>query len=199
LIGIRTAPSRSLTVGGTIKISTTDAAFTTSGWGKAIELDEGCCIQWLKSSSTISRGIGYTADGNLYFFRSTANDGTGTPTYDLILGADGALYANGSLGGGWTGLSFSSGWANYDLGWIQCSYKKVGDLVFLRGMAKRTSGSGTVIGVLPSGYRPSNSHMITAWSDTGVARIDVNSLGDITLISGGVGWVSLFSVVFSTL
>lgn len=199
VIGIRTTPSRSLTVGGTIKISTTDAPFTTSSWGKAIELNEAQCIQWLKSTSSTSRGIGYTSDGNLYFFTSTVNDGTGAPTYDLILGADGTLSISGPLTGAWTALSFSSGWANYDAGWIQCSYKKVGDLVFLRGLAKRTSGSGTVIGTLPSGYRPSNSHMITAWSDTGVARTDISAAGDITLISGGVGWVSLFSTVFSTL
>lgn len=123
--------------------------------------------------------------------------GTMTLGYDGGYGAAQVLFG-GVIGSEWTGLSFNAGWANYDAGWVQGSYKKVGDLVFVRGLIKRVSGSDANIALLPAGFRPTNSHMITAWSDTGVARIDINSLGQITLVSGGTGWLSLFSTVFST-
>lgn len=124
--------------------------------------------------------------------------GTMTLGYDGGFGAAQVLFG-GVIGSGWTALSYYSGWTHYDSGWTGGHYKKVGDLVFIRGLVKRVSGSLTIIAQLPVGFRPAGSCMITGMTDTGVGRIDISTDGNITLISGGTGWVSLFNTVFSTL
>ncbi len=90
-VGIGTAaPARLLEVGGTIRNSAYDARWTTSLWGKALELQPGGVIQWLKGSGIISRGIGFT-NNNLCFIRSFANDSEYMATNDLVLDAFGNL------------------------------------------------------------------------------------------------------------
>ncbi len=91
-VGIGTInPDRKLEVAGTIHSSGSDAPWTTAGWGKRIELNSGGVIQWLKSTGTISRGIGLTTDDKLYFIRSTANDNSAAATYDMVLDGSGKV------------------------------------------------------------------------------------------------------------
>jgi hypothetical protein len=98
-------------------------------------------------------------------------------------------------------LSFGSGWGNYGGGYYNGHYKKVGDLVFLRGLVARSSGSGTTIATLPSGFRPSSRSLFGVLTSalSGSDRVDVDSNGDIILVSGGVGYVQLDGLVFSTI
>jgi hypothetical protein len=56
--------------------------------------------------------------------------------------------------------------------------------------------AGTVLATLPVGIRPLETEVYTAYSSTGVARIEVKSNGYIQHISGGTGWVSLSGIVF---
>jgi hypothetical protein len=94
-VGIRQGtPTRTLHVQGTVKVGTNDATFTTDAWGKAIELPTTHVIQWLKGGGTISRAIGLTSNDNFYFMRSTADDGSAAPAYDMILGPTGKLGLN---------------------------------------------------------------------------------------------------------
>lgn len=90
-VGIGIAPTRTLHTAGTIKVQYGDELYTTGGWGKAIEIPEGHVLQWLKSTSTISRGIGMTSDGGLYFIKSSGNGPTGSQVFDLVLSATGSL------------------------------------------------------------------------------------------------------------
>jgi hypothetical protein len=86
-VGIATtSPGRKLDVAGTIKTSgNPDGNWTTSNWGKRLEIPSGGAIQWLKGTgNTISRGIGFSTDDKMYFIRSTADD-AGTASYDVVI------------------------------------------------------------------------------------------------------------------
>lgn len=103
----------------------------------------------------------------------------------------------GVIGTGWSNLSFGSGWTDYGSGFMPGSYKKVGDLIFLRGLVKRTSGSGTTITTLPSGYRPPAQLLFAVHTNTGLGRVDIDTSGNVTLVGGGADWVQLNGLVFS--
>jgi len=116
----------------------------------------------------------------------------------VISNSGGPTTFGGRIGSVWTGFSFGSGWTNYG-GYSLGSYKKVGDMVFLRGLVTRTSGVGTLIGVLPVGFRPLATELFDVITDTGQGRIDIDSFGSMTLISGGAGWVGFSAINFSTI
>lgn len=106
----------------------------------------------------------------------------------------------GQIGTGWTGLSFASGWENYNLGYEQARYKKVGDLVFLQGLVKRTSGTSLTIGTLPAGYRPPERLLLNTWGIDGAQRIDVLADGTIVVqLPTSTSFVSLCLPPFSTI
>lgn len=118
----------------------------------------------------------------------------------IILGADRVAFF-AEMGDGWKSLSYTNSggttWTDYGGGWQVGQYKKVGDLVFVRGLGKRTAGSGATIATLPSGYRPASySQLFVTLTDGGVGRIDVGTGGDMSLVAGTAGWVAL-NLVFS--
>ncbi len=64
---------------------------------------------------------------------------------------------------GWTALPFATAWSNYGGGWATAAYRKVRGIVHLRGLVKKTAGSGTLaIGTLPAGFRPAAPRMFPA-------------------------------------
>jgi len=207
-LGLKTTtPTRTIETYGTIKISNGDANWTTSNLVKAFEIAAGCVIQWLKGIGTISRGIAYVSD-TLSLVRSTADDTSAAATTDLTVDASGnfeiALSGGytqfgGRLGGAWTGLSFGSGWTSYGSSYQTGQYKKVGDLVLLRGLVARTSGVGTTIATLPAGYRPPAQCLYTIHTNTGDGRLDVQTDGQIILAAGGSDYVQLDGLSFSVL
>jgi len=342
------------------KINKPTGLWTTDTWGKGLTLVGDYVIQWLKGGSAISRGVGYSSDGNLYVIRSTADNDSAAAVYDLIMDSSGNVHMNGNhrvvgglevsnvgeftpspggiaagrrnvnytpttsnwsdagctilltgenhtvigfhdadsrvdfirvgagvitlgynggfgaaytemaagaaiskgssadgtlvirgtgynthfhygsnednyirpgtiggktmindvntgdieVGGGggalivwsrlgtaWSGLSFGSGWTDYGGDYQAGQYKKVGDMVFLRGLVKRTSGTGTTIATLPAGYRPPARCLYGVHTSalSGADRVDVLASGEIYLSSGSVDYVQLDGLCFSTL
>lgn len=201
-LGVKTAsPARSGQFGGTVYVTAADANWTTNNYPKLVELASEGVIQWLKGGGSISRGVVFGADGNLYFVRSTADDGSAGAVEDMFLGVSGDLQPT-IAGEAWSGLSYGSGWADFG-GTLQVGqFKKFGDLVLLRGLVLRSSGVGTVIATLPAGYRPAGASsvvLLDVATDTGQGRVDIDSSGNITHIAGGTGWLSLNSKYFSIL
>lgn len=64
-------------------------AWTTSNWVKQLELDQGETLFWRKGGGSTARGIGTTSNGILYFTRSTADDASQNPTYDMTISETG--------------------------------------------------------------------------------------------------------------
>ena len=119
-------------------------------------------------------------------------------TGDIQLGSGaGSIVMYGNLGTTWDGLSFGSGWANYGGSYQTGQVKKVGDLVFLRGLVYRFTGTSVSIATLPVGYRPPAQCLIGVLTNTGIGRIDIQADGQIVWSSGGTDWIQLDTVFFS--
>jgi hypothetical protein len=105
----------------------------------------------------------------------------------------------------WTPVAFTAGWADVGASgsstYESCQYRKLGDMVQIRGLVKRSSGSATVIFVLPTGHRP----LKRAWRtcqiyDTSykTARVDVDTAGNVVIVDyGGATAVNYLSLDIS--
>lgn len=117
----------------------------------------------------------------------------------VSIAAGGGLTSfGGTIGEGWNNLTFSTGWGNKG-GGTTGQYKKVGDLVFVRGYVYRSSGVEASIGTLPSGYRPTTNHVFPILSNSLIARVDIGTDGIIyQYFASPADWLSLDGIVFST-
>lgn len=118
----------------------------------------------------------------------------------LAVDASGNVSIAGRVGTAWAALTLNSGgnWANYGGSYYGAAYKRVGDLVFLRGLVVRTSGSDTLIATLPSGYRPGSYSLHATAGDDVFARIDLETDGEMRLQAGSAtAYLSLDGIVFS--
>lgn len=105
----------------------------------------------------------------------------------------------GTIGGAWTALSYNSGWTDLGGGYQAGKYKKVGDLVIVRGFVVRYSGSSDQIATLPIGYRPSAPERWATTSVGAFAAIQIGTDGAMTVIGGTPSTnVTLSGIVFST-
>jgi hypothetical protein len=103
----------------------------------------------------------------------------------------------------WTALPFATGWSVYGGGFAIPGYRKIGDIVYLRGLCAFAAGAATTIATLPAGFRPANTELLVA--DTSVTgggqanRVDVTPAGVITapITTTPAGWVSLSPLQFS--
>lgn len=101
---------------------------------------------------------------------------------------------------GWLFPTLLNGWVNYTapgVDWGVASYRKIGNVVFIKGLIK--SGSG-VIFVLPAGFRPGTAaaghkQLFDVETDTGHGRMDVRENGEVARVAGGNGYYGI-NVVF---
>ncbi len=124
----------------------------------------------------------------------------------------------------WTNLTFQNGWSNYSGSFQSAQYRKVGDVVEMRGVVKGTTW-GTAICTLPAGFRPPASLLLngifnsfnTAWNtgaaSAGTAHTHANTgpsniAGRITVAADGTitpvaaldnGYLDLSDIRFSVL
>lgn len=144
-------------------------------------------------------GIGTTSPAAKLDVNGSANFGATTVTsLSLSSTINGSLYTTN-----WTNVTFATNWSNNGSGYQNVQYKKVGDLVFIRGLATSNANAwnaNTTIFTLPAGFRPSNRlvfSQIMAGNTAG--RVDILSTGEVQWNSGGSGSgiISLDSIVFS--
>ncbi len=97
-------------------------------------------------------------------------------------------------------LAQTSSWTDYDTNHNSHGYRRTKDgVVILKGLIKKSSAvvGGEVIATLPDGYRPSEQLVFqTATNSNTASRVDVKANGDITVVSGNAGWLSLNGVKF---
>lgn len=105
-----------------------------------------------------------------------------------------------------TGSGLQDGWANVAGGYMPWGYRKSGYTVHVAGIIYRGSapGSGSLIGILPAGFRPSYTNIFACACESGVARVHANPDGSIVyvsvLTSGSAypqTWLSLAGITFA--
>lgn len=101
--------------------------------------------------------------------------------------------------GAWQTPTLNAPWTNYGDVFALAGYRRDAGRVQLRGLVKAGSG-GTVVFVLPAGFRPPAQQIYTAVSDSSVpARVDVRTNGEVLVsqpAAGVLGWLSLDGVGF---
>ena len=97
----------------------------------------------------------------------------------------------------WTQPALLNSWVDFGGTFDNVEYRRVGDEVQLRGMAKDgTASGGTDCFVLPAGFRPPNTVMFNVISNGALARVDVLADGSVE-VSVGLPTVSNTYVNFS--
>ncbi len=106
----------------------------------------------------------------------------------------------------WTSVTYNSGWSDLGSGNQAVEYRKIGDIVYVRGAAQRTSGTGNTPFTLPAGYRPVATDLFTGRARSSNAlgevhgRYGIASSGVFTVsntIVNNENWFSLSQVFFS--
>lgn len=135
---------------------------------------------------------------------NTRVDNTGVTTTGNYIDGSGNLRAsiNALLPTAWTTVgAFQNGWGNYFGGYHAAAYRKVGDVVELRGLVQggTVSGSGTgTIFTLPSGFRPAFAELFPTIAGNAIGRINVFSSGAVGCEVGTNTFVSLSGIQVST-
>jgi hypothetical protein len=98
----------------------------------------------------------------------------------------------------WTGVTFQGGWYQYpDPQFAPVQYRKIGDIVFLRGLT--AGGTPTLpIFTLPAGFRSPYTLHVAFASNAAAVYGHVKNNGEVTPSGGATAWVDLSSVQFST-
>jgi len=92
----------------------------------------------------------------------------------------------------WTGVTFQNGWVNYG-GYQAAQYRKIGDIVYLRGVI----GNGTGVAfTLPVGFRPPFTVQKNAVGT--VSTMDINPTGT-AYLTGGTNAAAVIDFQFSTI
>ena len=82
----------------------------------------------------------------------------------------------------WTGVTYAANWVNMGGAFQTVQYRKVGDIVYLRGTATKSGSAATVTAfTLPVGFRP------PAKITVGSGNITVDSAGVVVAYNGGNG------------
>lgn len=89
-----------------------------------------------------------------------------------------SAWTSGVKDSGWIDLSVSSGWS-YQYDSDKPQYRKLGNVVYLRGLLNATTSADSVISTLPNGYRPLGYFVRFPCSlnQTEIANVQVNANG----------------------
>lgn len=100
-----------------------------------------------------------------------------------------------SGGVAWIAVSFSNSWVNYGGSTQAVQYRKIGDMVYIRGAGK-TGTINTTAFTLPTGYRPPNGLTFPTISNDLFGALIVNSNGTVVPYLGSNVYF-YFDCVFS--
>ena len=96
----------------------------------------------------------------------------------------------------WNDLELNNGWENLGGSDPTAQYALNGNIVYIKGMIKGgTDTTGTVIGVLPVGFRPKSRVVLSTVTKDATTilpgRIHVETNGEVKYMNGGNDWFSL--------
>jgi hypothetical protein len=90
---------------------------------------------------------------------------------------------------GWIAPTLVNGWINYGGGFAPCGYRKIGNMVYLRGLLK--NGTANLMFTLPAGYRPEGLSLFGIEGGGAHGRIDVDVNGAVSRVSGGNAYIQI--------
>ena len=102
---------------------------------------------------------------------------------------------------GWINLTLNSGWTMDNYAAEVPQYRKIGNIVYLRGLVNATALAGNVIATVPVGYRPTGyfNRFACALNQGEFVMIQINANGQINDYAkggSGRGFLSLNGVSF---
>jgi Tfp pilus assembly protein PilE len=166
---------------------------------------------WPRVSTATSYDLEYRINGGAWQSKAastgldnnnrsyTVTDGTHTDTVEA------RVHATNSFGDSafgttslaiplWAPLVLKGNWTDFGQGYTTAAYTKTkAGVVMLKGLVK--NGTST-IGALPADYRPEKAIMFAASSNQAIARLDIQSNGDVIAIIGDGAWFSLDGIAF---
>lgn len=83
----------------------------------------------------------------------------------------------------WTDVTFSNSWVNYGLGEQDVQYRKIDDMVQLRGVMKSGTVGATAFN-LPVGFRPPTNVYVDVPSNNAHGQVRITALGNVLLTVG---------------
>ncbi len=97
----------------------------------------------------------------------------------------------------WIVPAFMNGWINFNTTHNPAGYFKDSlGIVHLRGLVKNGTNNTTIF-TLPVGYRPSYQELQAVQTNPNtIGRVDILADGQVTVVSGSNGWVSLDGITF---
>lgn len=80
---------------------------------------------------------------------------------------------------GWINLTLNDGWTMGDYASEVPQYRKIGNIVYLRGLVNATTAAGNIIATLPQGFRPAGyfNRFACALNQTDKVNVQVNANG----------------------
>lgn len=108
-----------------------------------------------------------------------------------------------SVIGLWTTATLINGFIGYP-GWPAPRYRKDNDIVRMDGLFRGLGvATGTVMTVLPVGFRPVGSHVFVRFGQTDqptfLARIDIHANGNVMVHAGNTDFMGWYGIQFSTI
>lgn len=186
---------------GAYKLSVTGNSYFTGDQTVTGIMSVGGTLLVPTGGSVTTPAISFSGDANTGFYRWAVDSWSLVAGGNSIISMTPARIGLNQELGDWVNLSLGSGWTNHGSAFNVAQYKKVGDLVFLRGMVTASSWSTTpILATMPENFRPLAQVMYACMGNANATvRIDVEAGGALRWVSGGAGtlWISLSNIVFS--
>jgi hypothetical protein len=97
----------------------------------------------------------------------------------------------------WVAPTLLNSWVNYGLTYQVAQYRKVGDMVQIRGTIKSGTPPSIVFN-LPAGFRPPADIQLLGWSSSGTAVFSIVPNGDVTCLANTGATTHFTLLQFST-
>lgn len=96
---------------------------------------------------------------------------------------------------GWQPAPLTNGFINYGAGWQIARFRRKNGVVYLEGLVKNGS-AGAPMFQLPPGFMPSDKLIFSTIGNNALARINIDSNGDVVAHIHNSQWMSLSGISF---
>lgn len=131
-------------------------------------------------------------------------DGDGAQSYNIVLQPKGGdVYIGDDIvnvkDSKWVTPTLINGWVMHNSTYGTLQYRKIGDVVYLRGIIKNSSNSSGAFFTMPPGYRPAISMVFPGVTEDKLSDLYLTNGGVCTVSGSFAGkWVTLSGICFAT-